>query len=132
VSSSHHDDDAELRRRFGELRDREGSERPEFEMVVKRARTRVDANSVQLRRRIALTAAAAIVIAAVGVGVARKREQSAAIARAAQIQSLPSWSTPTASLLRTPGSERLRTVPRLSESMIDRAIPSIHSEESGS
>jgi hypothetical protein len=132
VISSHHDDDTELRRRFVELRDREGSECPEFAAVLKRARSGIDSSSTHLPRRIALVAAAAVVVTVMGIGVARRREQREVSARMTQIQSVPSWSTPTAGLLRTPGSDRLRTVPRLSESMIDRAIPSIHSEESGS
>jgi hypothetical protein len=97
-----------------------------------RARARAESSVVRVRRGIALTAAAAVVIATVAIGVTRRRQESAAMTRAAQLQSLPSWATPTAGLLRTPGSERLRTVPRLSESIVDRAIPSIHSEDSGS
>ena len=111
-----HDD--ELRSRFAELRAADERDAPEFHAVLDRANhrpIRLDARTRRWLPRIAwsLAAAAAIVLA---IGITRESRQR----RAFVPVTLSIWTSPTASLLRTPGSE-LITSSTFAPSMIDPA-----------
>jgi hypothetical protein len=105
--------DDELRSRFAELRDADARHAPAYRAVLERTDRRVpgvDRNGRRRTLRLALAAAAAIVLA---VGVARVSRRRAFVA-----PPLSTWTSPTASLLRTPGAELLAS-PTLLSSVLD-------------
>jgi hypothetical protein len=123
-----------LRRQFHELRDREHGDAPAYREVM--ARTRVRAARTPWRAGWQTGAVAAAVVA-LSLLLARQhqREPGAVAARSSASPlgvSLPAWASPTASLLHAPGSDQLRTLPDLRASLVDRAISSIRTEDSGS
>jgi hypothetical protein len=105
--------DHELRARFDELRAADEQSAPGFGAVLARARFAAP-DRTQRRRRwrlgAALSIAAAIVLA---VGISRTARRRNFVA-----QPLSTWRSPTASLLRTPGSELLAS-PSLVPSALD-------------
>jgi hypothetical protein len=130
-------DELRLRRQFGELRERERRHAPTYGDVMVRARERAARPPRRAGWQRGVVAAAAVIVA-LSLFVVRRHVQrergtfSAPSAASSLDASLPSWASPTASLLSTPGSNRLRTLPDLRASLVDRAIPSIRTEDSGS
>ena len=116
--------DDELRARFAALRSADEINPPEFRSVLERAFVRDPQRSragwrSPLRVAVSLAAAEAVVLT-VGLTIqARKR-------RAFVPVNLSLWTSPTASLLRTPGSDLL-TSTSLGPSMIDPATSNTHS-----
>ena len=97
--------DEELERRFAELRAGDRRSIPPFDAVVRRPRPR--------RSRVPLLAAALVVIA-LGAGIVLPRLRGV---RSADV-GIATWESPTAALLTVPGSDLLRHVPSISESVI--------------
>jgi hypothetical protein len=123
-----HRDDGVIRELFTELRGTDRAQLPDFRTMRERA-------SVQRRiarplARSLVNAAAAVVLLAAGVVVWQRLHHDGSL-RSATVSSIVSWKSPTAILLRTPGSELLRGVPDLHSSILDRLIPTNKSEESG-
>jgi hypothetical protein len=100
--------DEDLERRFAELRvgDRRGI--PSFEQVSGRPRPR--------RSWAPLLAAAALVVAIAAVVPRLRGTRSVGVG-------IAEWRSPTASLLTVPGSDLLRNVPSISESVIHLEEP---------
>ena len=103
-------DDRDLQSRFDALRvvDRAGA--PEFGAVVGRPARR--------RRPVALPAAlvaAALLLAIGGIRVATRGMHAE---RSAETPSILTWRSPTASLLRTPGSDLLHGIPTIQSSVL--------------
>jgi hypothetical protein len=106
-------EDETLRRRFGELRQQEESQRaPEFDDVLTRAlsRQRVPAHSSSR-----MLAAAAAVVLALGLGWIALRPHGGALRRrdASNVSALSQWQSPTAFLLEGPSDSLLRTIPTI-------------------
>lgn len=101
--------DADLRRLFAELRERDRRTVPGFEALVARARVR----PVRARARAPLLIAAmAVLVLIAGVAaVLLLRHPAPSVA-------LASWRSPTAFLLHVPGEDILRTVPSASASIV--------------
>src|SRR4029077_16635135 len=95
----------ELERRFAELRAGDRRSIPPFDAVVRRARPR--------RSRAPLLAAALLGIA-LGAGIVLPRPRGGQRGAVG----IATWESPTASLLTFPGSDLLRHVPSISESVI--------------
>jgi hypothetical protein len=114
--------DDELRAPFDALRREDGSRAPGFRAVLERERTIVSRRPFTDPLWIA---AAAVIVLAVGIAVRESRQRDAA--RAATIASfdgstpsITQWRSPTASLLRTPGTGVLAP-PRIFSSILDGA-----------
>ena len=112
-------DDAELRQHFRQLREEDEKLARELAPYRRAARQRPGVGRRGgLRPRLAAAAALGLAIAA-GVGALHwLRPRPAPLTEAAAIARLSSWRAPTDSLLRAPGDELLRGVPRLGESSI--------------
>ncbi len=112
--------DDELRARFAQLRDADELGAPDFQGVLGRARLRPPRGRLTWRppSRFALSAALAAAIL-FAIGVARVSRRSEFVP-----PPLSTWVSPTASLLRTPGSELMRA-PRLMSSVLDPATESV-------
>ena len=108
-------DDDELRSRFGELRAADERLTPDFPTVLERAHHRPILQSGSRRRwlpRIAVSlAAAAAVVLAIGLTI-QERERRAFVPVTLSI-----WTSPTASLLRTPGSELFTSTTLMSSTL---------------
>ena len=105
--------DRELRARFEALRDADERDAPGFRAVLERAALAFNRDSQRVARRrlgVALAIAASLVIAA---GISREWRRRDFVA-----QPLSSWTSPTAILLKTPGSELL-AAPALLPSTLD-------------
>jgi hypothetical protein len=112
--------DDKLREQFDELRGSDQATMPSFRAQWDRAAA-VAANAPQrrlLQRTPLLIAAAAVVVIAASV-VVRRHADAARAGLAAP--SITSWTSPTASLLRTPGAEWLAS-PSILSSSIDGAL----------
>jgi hypothetical protein len=109
-----HDD--ELRSRFAELRSSDAARAPDFHGVLERASrraTRVERNNRRWLSPVAVSlAAAAAIVLTIGLTM-RSRQRRAFVPVTLSI-----WTSPTASLLRTPGAE-LVTSPTLVPSIVD-------------
>lgn len=122
-------DDRDLREAFGRLRDADASRTPDAAILLARARAqadRPDAPELESARRrrawrrglrwgvpgvsVALAAGLAAVLLVPGGG-----DEDAAFDQAVQAwaETGGSWRSPTDDLLRMPGDELLRTVPRI-------------------
>jgi hypothetical protein len=115
--------DDELRSRFAGLRGADEARQPDFRSVLERAVLRAPHSSriawrSPLRVAVSLAAAAAVVLAVGLTMQSRKR-------RAFVPVNLSIWTSPTASLLRTPGSELL-TSATLGPSIIDPPVSQTH------
>jgi hypothetical protein len=113
--------DDELRARFAELRAFDSQFRPELDAVVARGEQR--AARTRPRRALApiwIAAAAGVVLAAGVVGLAWRARKLSQLPRQPVAQSIISWRSPTAWLLRTPGRE-LYAPPSILTSIIDGA-----------
>lgn len=111
--------DDELRARFAQLRSADELGAPDFQCVLERAKNRpLRAGRFAWRRPLAVSAALAATIL-LAVGVARVARRSGFVA-----PPLSTWVSPTASLLRTPGSELLNS-PSLTSSVLDPATKSV-------
>ncbi|AHG88945.1 hypothetical protein J421_1408 [Gemmatirosa kalamazoonensis] len=106
-------DDDDLRARFATLRRAELGAAPPLDALLVRPRVRR-----RLATRAALAAAAVLLVALLGIRLAARRTED--VRRPPP--SIVAWRSPTASLLRTPGEELLRTVPTLRSSLL-RAAP---------
>jgi hypothetical protein len=98
--------DRDLKQRFDALRRADAAAAPDFEAIVRRPVTR--------RRPVAFRAVlvAATVLAAIGgVRLATRPTR-------ADIPSVMTWRSPTATLLRTPGQELLHDIPTLRSSLL--------------
>jgi hypothetical protein len=110
--------DDELRSRFSKLRESDSDRAPSYRAVLDRA-SHKSRGGVRVARRpllrlaLTLAAAAAIVLA---VGVAR-----VSLRRDFVPPPLSTWTSPTASLLRTPGSDLLTSPTLLSSTSTLRA-----------
>jgi hypothetical protein len=106
--------DDDLRARFAALRRAERGTAPPLDAILARPRPpRRRASSIAL-------AAAAVVVALLGARLVLRRPPNERAASRAP--SVLEWRSPTASLLRTPGQELLRTVPTLRSSLL-RDVP---------
>ena len=109
------DDDRDLRRLLGELRDADARDIPAFESILARRRARAD-----VRTRPVYFVAAAIAIAAAVVLVVAPRALRDQATTEASVQ-LASWQSPTAFLLEPP-----RSLPRVDDqSIMGSVIPDI-------
>lgn len=108
--------DEELRARFEALRDAEQEHAPGFRNVLDRP-VRPSGEDSRASRRWRLPVALTLAAAAVAV-FAINLSRDAASRRAAALQPLAGWTSPTASLLRTPGSELLESS-TLAASLLD-------------
>ncbi len=108
--------DDELRAGFAELRANDEQSAPEFQALLDRASrsTRPDVRGGRWLSPLAISIAAAAVVI-VAVGIARASRRAAFVA-----PPLSTWTSPTASLLRTPAIDHTRKADLLS-SMIDIA-----------
>ena len=115
--------EGELRARFDALRDGDQRDVPDFRALVDRG-PRASSTTAAARRswRLALAlAAAAAIVVAVGLAVTARR-------RAFVPQPLATWTSPTASLLDTPGSALLAS-PTLVPSALDHLTATIAQRE---
>jgi hypothetical protein len=101
--------DSDLRNRFAELRREDWAHSGEFSSFLQRARPRADPK--RLSAGVALAAALAVVIAVAVVWIPRSGRRAM---RRPEV-SITEWKSSTDFLLRTPGLEMLRTVPRIGE-----------------
>ena len=109
------DDDRDLRRLLGELREKDTRDVPAFESILTRRRARADVGP----RRMYVVAAAIAIAAAVVLVVAPRRPRDRATTEGS-VQ-LASWQSPTAFLLEPP-----RSLPRVDgQSIIGSVIPDI-------
>lgn len=113
--------DDELRARFGELRAFDSQFRPEFDAIVARGERRA-ATARPRRATVPIwIAAAAGIVVVVGAAVVAWRAVKFGEARGPEAaESISTWRSPTAWLLRTPGRELYAPPPILS-SIIDGA-----------
>lgn len=108
------DEDREITRLLGELRRSDEAAAPDFRSVLARARvSRVTRRSAWRLAAIAVT----LVVVAGALLLARRPDSEADLQAAAQ--TIVGWKAPTDSLLRTPGSELLRSTPRLATDIPD-------------
>jgi hypothetical protein len=119
--------DDELRARFQALRSDDSDRAPDFNDILQRART-LDAQRRRRVRPLWIVAAAGLVLAA---GIAIQQTRNRGIGRRADATdssgggdtpSISRWTSPTASLLRTSGSEAL-AAPKVLSSILDGASP---------
>ncbi len=110
-------DENELRNRFGQLREADRRRAPTFTETYIGARSRPGRRAVPRVGPLLIAAAAAVVIAVVWKANARPFSPSTTT------PAIATWRAPTDILLRTPGSELLGTMPALSESVLDKMIP---------
>jgi hypothetical protein len=117
--------DDELRVRFEALRSDDSDGAPDFREMLERART-LDAQRRRGVRPLWIVAAAGIVMA-VGIALQQTRNRSAGRRADAtdssgggNTLSISTWKSPTASLLRTSGSEALAP-PKVLSSILDGA-----------
>ena len=104
-------EDSRLRRHFANLREEDRSAAPPF--------GRIAAAAAFSRRGYSLRIAlAAIPVLAIAVMLVVRTHRSTDVVR----RELAAWSSPTASLLETPGKQLLNQTPRLGEPLI-RALP---------
>jgi hypothetical protein len=110
--------DEDLRSRFAELRDDDRAHAPEFGPLWKRAELRAQTTSRKRTLHVAWILAAAGIVVTVSVLVQQSRDvpTEGSISGA----TISSWRSPTAGLLRTPGSELLAPPPILT-SILDGA-----------
>jgi hypothetical protein len=99
--------DRDLRERFAELRRRDQADAGEFYSFLRRARPR--ANPMRLSAWVAV--GLAVMIAVVVVSIPRSGRRNIGSPEI----SITEWKSPTDFLLRTPGQELLRTIPRIGE-----------------
>jgi hypothetical protein len=108
--------DSEMRSRFDALRTGDASSAPDFHDLFERARRR-PVRADRIGRRWVSRAAFSLAVAAtivLTVNIARESQRRRAFVPAP----LSTWTSPTASLLRTPGTELIRSRALLS-SMLD-------------
>jgi hypothetical protein len=98
--------DRDLRERFAELRREDQAQAGEFSVF--RLRARRHASPVRISAWIAVAAVLAVVVVIWAHRRERRDVSSPAI-------SITDWKSSTAFLLRTPGQEVLRTIPRIGE-----------------
>jgi hypothetical protein len=117
--------DGELRARFAALRAEDSDRAPGFRDIMERART-LDVQRRHGVRPLWMVAAAGIVLA-VAIAFQQTRNRSAGRRADAtnssgggDTPSISTWKSPTASLLRTSGSEAL-AAPRVLSSILDGA-----------
>ncbi len=96
--------DDDLRQRFHELRNEELRKVPPF--AISRPRPRFG-------WRVQLAAAALLLLILIGVLVRGRRETTFSPSDHAVARSIDAWRAPTDTLLKTPGSELLRSVPAI-------------------
>jgi hypothetical protein len=109
-------DDRDLREVFAAWRRRDAARAPDFEAVLRRART------VPRARAWQPAALACLALGAMTVVLWRLAPEPAPTGRPASTLSLTDWRSSTDFLLATPGSELLHAVPRIGESH-DPLIP---------
>jgi hypothetical protein len=112
VSSS--SKEQELGRLFEELRRSEEATAPEFRHVLARARARRTARRAPAWRFAA--AAVSLVVIAAALLLAHRPAREIDLQA---VRTLTAWTAPTDSLLRTPGSELLDSIPRLAMQVPD-------------
>jgi hypothetical protein len=101
--------DGDLRERFAELRRDDQAHTGEFSSFLHRARPR--ANPIRLSVWVAVAAGLAVMIAVVVMSIPRSGRRNIGSPEI----SITEWKSSTDFLLRTPGLELLRTVPRIGE-----------------
>lgn len=107
------DEETDLRERFAELRAEERSGVPRFEP---RFESRFQRRPRERRRPVAwgaLAATAALLLVAILTVMTRPRPTRFSPSDRAVVRSVAEWHPPTDFLLRTPGSEMLRTTPQI-------------------
>jgi hypothetical protein len=114
--------DEDLRARFGELRNDDRAHAPEFDALWKRAELRARTTARPRMLRMAWVVAAAGIVLIVGILVQRSRVRDlpARRRRSATETMISNWTSPTASLLRTPGGDLLAP-PAIFSSILDGA-----------
>jgi hypothetical protein len=108
-------DDRELSRLFDELRRSDEASAPAFRSVLSRPRTRPRRPWLSLLR----VATAVVLLGLIGVVVRLARRPTPETRLEATARTLTRWKAPTDSLLRTPGSELLTSIPRLVTKILD-------------
>jgi hypothetical protein len=112
-------DDADLRGQFQRLRQQDERVARQFSTLRQAARQRpVTVSRAHLRHRLAAAALGLALAAGVGGALHWLRPGPAPLTEEEAIARLSSWRAPTESLLRAPGDQLLRGVPRLGESAI--------------
>jgi hypothetical protein len=101
--------DRDLRERFAELRRQDQAHAGEFSNFLHRARPR--ANRIGLSVWVAAAAGLAVMIAVVVMSIPRSGRRTIGSPEI----SITEWKSSTDFLLRTPGLELLRTVPRIGD-----------------
>lgn len=110
----HDDRDESLRRAFQELREEDQGDRPSFERLlslapgVPRRRSRP-----AFRRTVGLAVAGLGLVASIALLVLAR--QARAPVATTTVAALAAWTSPTDTLLRTPGRELSRDLPRLGD-----------------
>ena len=101
--------DRDLRERFAELRREDQAHAGEFDSLLHRARLR--ANPIRRSVWVAAAAGLAVMIAVVVMSIPRSGRRN----NGGPEISITEWKSSTDFLLRTPGLDLLRTVPRIGE-----------------
>ena len=109
-------DENEIRQRFEQLRESDRVGAPNFAQIYGHTRARRSSRAAPRVRPLLIDALLAAVIAAVFTW----HSQSSAPATARE--TIATWRAPTDTLLRTPGSELLGTMPALGASVLDNII----------
>jgi hypothetical protein len=123
-------DDAELRGQFQRLRRQDEGQGPPFATLREAARRRREPASRGPRGRLRHRLAAAAVGLAMAAGLGALlwlRPRTAQPPEEAAIARLSRWRAPTDSLLRGPGDQLLRGLPRLGESAVGGHLFTSHS-----
>ncbi|MDB4912379.1 MAG: hypothetical protein JWM95_23 [Gemmatimonadetes bacterium] len=107
--------DDDIRKRFAALRNADANAAPAVDVLLARPRVR-DARPFALA---AVAAVAAAVFVAVGIQLRDPKEPPRTG------MSILEWRSPTASLLKTPGSELIHTVPTMRSTILHSAHPSL-------
>ena len=112
------EDDAELRSRFDALRQLDGAVVPDVGAILGGRPVRRPPRAV-LPAVVAAAAAIALLVTGLRFGESRA---SIDVSVSSSESSLLAWRSPTASLLQTPGSELMQTMPGLESSLL-RSLP---------
>jgi hypothetical protein len=112
--------DDDLRARFAELRNDDHARAPDFGAVLTRAELRARTTAYPRIVRVAWIAAAAGIVFSAGILFQQSRGRDLVPPGSGQAATISTWTSPTADLLRTPGSELLAP-PSLFSSILDGA-----------
>ena len=109
-------DENEIRDRFAQLRESDRVGAPNFAQIYGHTRARRSSRATPRVRPLLIDALVAVVAGAVFVWHSQSSSPSTAT------ETIATWRAPTDTLLRTPGSELLGTMPALGASVLDNII----------